>query len=160
MKFGFYSASFSIFNVPATSISAIDNWSVTINRTPLAYDPNFTLSATLPAGSSTYQLKATYPAPPFGTNVWWRVEAIDLVTDLAIPGTVLIDSTNWVNSPYDIMNNFSGYDGTPFFNNDNFINLIPGIFLQGHRYRITRGLSGNGCGLAHSLKTVFMCDSC
>jgi hypothetical protein len=97
--------------------------------------PDFTLTAVLPAGSSnTYQLTATAAplAPEVGFS--WQVEELNPVTGAVLSSTTVTNPAPWWTNP--TTNVFSGYNGTASLGPTG----NPGVFAQGHEYRITRGV--------------------
>jgi hypothetical protein len=149
-------------NTFSTRTSGIDNWSVTVNSAPIpsAADPGFTLTATLPANSPTYQLKATYPALPanVGASFWWQVEEIP-VTGAPI-GLAPPNPQQWWSLSVPDKNEFWGYNGTPNLASGAPNTLPVGEFNQGKKYRITRGVWSTCSPWRASSKTVFMCNGC
>lgn len=117
------------------SWGAIDNVCLMdLNVACQAPDPNFTLTAVLSAGNTTtYQLTATNAAVASGVGFWWQVEELDPVTGSTLPNTTVTNpSLWWTNS---VTNVFAGYNGTGTLSG-----TAPGIFKQGHKYRISRGV--------------------
>jgi hypothetical protein len=105
-----------------------------LNVSCQAPNPDFTLTAVLAAGNTTtYQLTATNAALPAGAGFWWQVEELDPVTGSVLPNTTVTNpSAWWTNS---VINVFAGYNGTGTLSG-----AAPGIFKQGHKYRISRGV--------------------
>jgi hypothetical protein len=99
-----------------------------------APSPDFTLTAVLTAGNTTtYQLTATNAAVASGVGFWWQVEELDPVTSSVLPNTTVTNpSLWWTNS---VTNVFAGYNGT-----GSLSGTAPGVFKQGHKYRISRGV--------------------
>lgn len=111
-----------------------------------APNPDFTLTAVLAAGnSSTYQLTATTAPLPQGAGFWWQVEELDPVTGTVVPNTTVTNPPAWWTNP--TTNVFSGYNGAPG---------NPGVFKQGHMYRITRGVWDTCHPWTSISHTVFM----
>lgn len=112
-------------------------------------DPDFTLTATAPSGTTNYySLNATAAPVPAGASYYWRVEEIDQGGQVI--NTLENPSAWWANP---LATDFSGYcctnAATP-----------PGKFELGHRYRIVRGVWGTCHGWTEVAKTVFMCKNC
>lgn len=113
-------------------------------------DPDFQLTATLPAGNSpTYQLTATAAPLQPGASFWWRVEELDAVTGAVLPNTTETNPSAWWANP--TTNVFSGY-----YNNSSPI----GVFYQGHKYRVSRGTWSSCTPWSAVSKTVFLCNNC
>jgi hypothetical protein len=140
----------------AVSWGQIDNVCLQDVRSPCAQlDPDFSLAATLPSGNSpTYQLTATSAPLPAGVGFAWIVEEIDLVTGNVVPNTTVINPSAWWATP--TTNVFSGYNNTSALGNT----ANAGIFQQGHKYRITRGVWGPCNDWTPISKTVFLCNNC
>ncbi len=116
-----------------------------------APNPDFTLTAVLPAGnSSTYQLTATTAPLAPGVGFWWQVEELNPTTGSVLPNTTVTNPAPWWANP--TTNVFSGYNGTPTLGNTS----NPGIFAQGHKYRISRGVWDTCHPFASISHTVFM----
>jgi hypothetical protein len=115
-----------------------------------ALDPDFTLNATLAGNSPTFTLNATSAPLPAGVGFAWTVEEIDAAGN-AITGKTMTNPSAWWANP--TSNNFSGYCC-------NNASSPAGVFQQGHRYRITRGVWGSCNPWRAVSKTVFMCSNC
>jgi Kelch motif/Galactose oxidase, central domain len=118
---------------------------------PLAADPDFQLSATLPAGNSpTYQLTATAVPLSAGVSFWWQVEEVDPITGAVMPNTTMTNPAAWWPNP--LTNVFATY-----YNN----NSAPaGVFYQGHKYRISRGTWSACKPWTAVSKSAFLCNNC
>lgn len=117
----------------------------------VAPNPDFRLTGVLAAGNSTtYQLTATTAALPVGAGFWWQVEEIDPLTGSAVPNTTVTNPPAWWTNP--TTNVFSGYNGTASLGNA----ANPGLFKQGHKYRITRGVWDTCHPWTSISHTVFM----
>ncbi|HWS90099.1 MAG TPA: hypothetical protein VN282_24230 [Pyrinomonadaceae bacterium] len=121
-----------------------------IGKSQSQLDPDFQLTATMPSGNSpTYHLTATSAPLPAGASFWWAVEELDLVTGNVLPNTTMENPSAWWGNP--TTNVFQGY-----YNNSSPV----GVFKQGHKYRIRRGV----WSLCHQWKdiskVVFMCNNC
>jgi len=122
-----------------------------VNALCPSLDRDFTLTATLPAGnSSTYQLTATTTPLPTGASFWWQVEEIDLVTGNVVPNTTVTNPAPWWSNP--TTNVFAGYNGTATLGSTS----SAGIFQQGHKYRIARGVWAQCNPWTSISHTVFM----
>jgi hypothetical protein len=100
-----------------------------------APDPDFQLTATSPIGNTTtYQLTATNSPLPAGASFWWRVEELDLNTGNVLANTTVTNPSAWWPNP--TTNVFAGYNGTSSLGNTSTI----GVFMLGHKYRISRGV--------------------
>lgn len=131
-----------------TSYGAVDD--VCIRCLPLKLDPDFTLNATLAGSSPNYSLNATSAALPAGAGFWWQVEEIDTSGNV-VSGTTMTNPSAWWANP--TFTNFSGYCC-------NNASSPAGVFQQGHKYRITRGVWGPCNPWKAVSKTVFMCSNC
>ncbi|MGH9424253.1 MAG: hypothetical protein ACRD3J_30050 [Thermoanaerobaculia bacterium] len=123
-------------NGNTVSWGEIDNICLQDIRNPCPpLDVDFGLTATLTAGNSTtFKLTATTSALPAGAGFYWSVEEINLSNGTVIPGTTVSNPSQWWGNP--LTNNFGGYVGTGTLVNS----TNPGVFQQGHKYRITRGV--------------------
>jgi hypothetical protein len=129
----------------------VDNVCLQDIRKPCpALDPNFTLNATLAGSSPTFTLNATSAPLPAGAGFWWQVEEIDSAGN-AVAGTTMTNPSAWWSNP--TATSFSGYCC-------NNASSPAGVFQQGHRYRITRGVWGPCNAWTAVSKTVFMCSNC
>jgi|GEM_PF-1005588 len=113
-------------------------------------DPNFTLNATLAGNAPTFSLNATTAALPSGAGFWWRVEEIDASGNV-VANTTLTNPSSWWSTP--TSTNFSGYCC-------NNASSPPGVFLQGHKYRITRGVWDACTPWRAVSKTISICNNC
>jgi hypothetical protein len=129
----------------------IDNICLQDIRNPCpALDADFTLNASLAGGSPTFTLNATSAPLPAGAGFAWTVEELDAAGN-PIPGKTMSNPSAWWSTP--TSNNFSGYCC-------NNASSPAGVFQQGHRYRITRGVWGQCNAWRAVSKTVFMCSNC
>jgi len=118
-------------------------------------DPDFQLTATnLSGNATTYQLTATSTPLPNGAGFWWQVEELDLVTGNVLPNSTVTNPSAWWGNP--TTNVFSGYNGTSTLGNTSNV----GLFQQGHKYRITRGVWSSCSPWAAKAKTAYMCTNC
>jgi hypothetical protein len=143
-----------LFHAPSTlHIVYLDDMElVTQGQSP---DPDFQLTATNSFGNATtYQVTATSAPLPSGGKFWWKVEEIDLTTGNPLPNTTVINPAPWWANP--TTNQFWGYNGTSALGNTSNI----GVFVRGHKYRITRGVWSSCSPWADLSKTVFMCTNC
>jgi len=129
-----------------TSYGQVDDICITCR--PL--DADFTLNATLAGSSPTYSLNATSTPLPAGASFWWRVEEIDASGNV-VAGTTMTNPSAWWSNP--TYNNFSGYCC-------NNVSSPAGVFQQGHKYRISRGVWSPCNPWKAVSKTVFMCSNC
>lgn len=128
----------------------LDDVSLTPQNQP-SLNPDFQLTATMPVGNATtYQLSATSPALPAGASFWWQVEEIDLITGNTVPNTTMTNPSVWW--PFPITTSFQTY----YCPANQTCPSVPGVFQQGHKYRITRGMWAPCRPWAQISKTVFM----
>ena len=141
---------FNVNDGNAVSWGQIDNICLQDLSAPCpAPDPDFTLTAVIAAGnSSTYQLTATAPLPA-GVSTWWRVEGLDPAGNVVPTMTVTNPSAWWTNPTTNV---FTGYNGTGTLGSTG----SPGVFSQGHKYRITRGVWDSCHPWAQASHTVSM----
>lgn len=132
-------------------ISGMDNWCLTITKAPPPppLNPDFTLTGVIDSGNTTtFSLKAEpVSTNPTDTSFAWRVAEINAAGD-EVSGTISNNPPEWW---VVTTNTFTGYNSPP---------SSPGKFLQGKKYRITRGVWGPCNPMKAISKTVFMCTTC
>jgi hypothetical protein len=117
-----------------------------MKKDPISSD--FTLTASFPSGGGSYQLSAIPSATPLG--FWWEVSEIDITTGVVVSGTTMTNPSNWWVAPFITNNIFPGYCCNPTTSSGY------GVFVIGHKYRITRGTWGPCSPWNSTSKTVYM----
>lgn len=132
----------------------IDDVCLIKKMNPVGHSSDFTLIATNPSGSPTnYLVTATVSSIPPESGYYWEVCEVNLTTEQQISGTCMVNPSNWWHSSLALSNTFPGYccNNAPITGN--------GIFLQGHKYRVTRGTWGPCHPWSSTVKYVYMSTS-
>lgn len=126
----------------------IDDFDLHKIDTPISSD--FGLEGFHPAGSSTYIVTATVSNIPSGSGFLWEVSEVDVNTGAIIPNTTLSNPSSWWSQSLLYENTFPGYCCQSNITTGN------GIFLYGHKYKITRGTWGPCSAYNSTTKYIYL----
>ncbi len=132
--------------------------------TVLNNNPDFNLSTSFNSPYTYYTATATPVVTtglPAGFGFAWFVVEVDGANN-PIAGTDVCNPSAWWSG---LSTNFCGYDG---FNNSAYnctgtVNCTAtpvGLFVNGHRYRITRATWSTDCGWQQTSKIIYQCHNC
>jgi hypothetical protein len=157
IQFGYVTIN-SHSNASQVRESGIDNWKVEFYP-PVA--PDFTLTATLPAGNDRFTVIATSPPSalfPNDLGFYWDVVEVT-PNGTPVPGTLVENPSQWwADSTF---NTFKGYDSTSNYPPTNPVAAnFPGLFKANHIYRITRAIWGPCTPWTITRKKIFICTDC